>query len=391
MTVVVLLATAGFVLVGARMAGEVRPAVLGRIPPVPVLVGTIAALVLLVPWASSYSGFQAWQVLDALSDQGGAFAAAAEKVADGTAGRMGVVVVQTIAAPFTLAAVPCTAWAWFEHRRYPVLFGLALVTQLTMSVLVGRDYYMTSAVLLVLAAWVLSRVRRGIRPSWRTAAVATVVLVLFTLSFIARKITRQGAVQPLCAPGIAECTSTRPPTAWEALTTYVASYVSQSMEGLSRALSGTWSFGGGYRHSPALSGLLSEGGTSDATVITDQLAARGWSDTAYWSTAWSWMANDLPWVVVPLVVGLFAAALAVFWRRAVRDADWLSVTVFCQGWLTMFFMAQNNVLTSNGPAYLGFLALVVLFAVREVRRALARRGTGTELDPEPTSGPEAQK
>jgi hypothetical protein len=38
----------------------------------------------------------------------------------------------------------------------------------------------------------------------------------------------------------------------------------------------------------------------------------------------------------------------------------------------MFFMAQNNVLTSNGPAYLGFLFLVALFMAREVR-ALARR------------------
>ena len=145
------------------------------------------------------------------------------------------------------------------------------------------------------------------------------------------------------------------------------------MEGLGRALSGVWAFGGGYRHSPVLTTIADSAGLPHARVITDQLQSNGWSATDYWSTGWAWMANDVPWVLVPVVVIALAASLGLIWRRAVRDADWLSVTLFCHAWLTMFFLAQNNVLTIDGPTYFGFLGLCVVFVAREARRRSRRR------------------
>jgi hypothetical protein len=150
--------------------------------------------------------------------------------------------------------------------------------------------------------------------------------------------------------------------------------MSQSMEGLGRALSGVWAFGGGYRHSPVLTAIADSAGLPHVRVITDQLQNNGWSATDYWSTGWAWMANDVPWFLVPVVVAGLAAFLALTWRRAMRDGDWLSVTLFCHGWLTLFFIAQNNILTIDGPTYLGFLALCVAFVVREARGVVRLRG-----------------
>jgi len=149
------------------------------------------------------------------------------------------------------------------------------------------------------------------------------------------------------------------------------------MEGLGRALSGVWAFGGGYRHSPVLTTIADSVRLPHARVITDQLQGNGWSATEHWSTGWAWMANDVPWFLVPVVVAALAAFLGLTWRRSVRDADWLSVTLFCHGWLTVFFLAQNNILTIDGPTYFGFLGLCVAFVVRELRRSSQRRRLST--------------
>ena len=375
----IIAATAGFLVVARALPGNVAPPVTRRRLPIPVLVGVIAMVVLLVPWAEYYSGYHLWQLGSALADQGGAYAAAAKRVAEGTAARTGIVLAQTALAPFTLAVIPVTALAWFERRRHLLLLVLALCVQAVMSFLVGRDFYVMTAALLVLAAWVLSRVRRRMAPTWRGSLVFAGSVGLFVVAFTARKLSRGALVssQPLCLPGVAHCSAAHAPSLWDSLSTYVASYMSQSMEGLGRAMSGVWAFGGGYRHSPVLTTIADSVGLPHARVITDQLQSHGWSATDYWSTGWAWMANDVPWFVVPVVVAALAALLGLTWRRAVRDADWLSVTLFSHGWLTMFFLAQNNVLTIDGPTYFGFLGLCVVFAVREVLRRSRRRRSST--------------
>ena len=368
----VLAALVGFLFVARRLPGGIStPGSAARFP-VPALIGVIALAVLLVPWAEFYSGFHAWDLGSAVLDQGGAYQAAAERVAEGPASRGGMLAVQIILAPFTLAALPVTALVWFERRRHLALFALVLFVNAAMSFLVGRDFYFVSALFVVLAAWVLSRVRRRMAPTWPEAVVVASGAAVFFIAFTARKLSRGAAAstQPLCLPGASECVQPAP-SIWESLVIYVASYSSQSMEGLGRGLSGDWAFGGGYRHSPVLTSIAEAAGLPETRVITDQLEGNGWSDTAYWSTGWTWMANDIPWLLVPLVVACMAAFLGVTWRGAVRDGDWLAVTLFCNGWFTLFFMAQNNMLTVDGRSYLGFLSLALVFAVREVRRKAA--------------------
>ncbi len=386
--VCILAATAAFLAVARALPGDVVESPPLRRLPVPVLIGLGAMLALLVPWAEFYSGYHLWQIGSALTDQGGAFAAAAERVTEGTTSRLGIVIVQTVLAPFTLTVVPVTALAWFERRRHaiPLLLGVSALG--VMSLLVGRSYYVITAAVLVIAAWAVSRVRRRMVPSWRMASFFVFSPLLFVIAFSASKRSRGGSLVPLCPPGVSECVGTHPPTLWESLSTYVASYASQSMEGLGRAMEGGWAFGGGYRHSPALTGIADSLGFPHTRVVTDQLASHGWSDSANWSTGWAWMANDVPWLVVPIVVAVLAAFLGMFWRRAVRDADWLSVTLFSHGWLALFFMAQNNMLTGDGPAYLGFLVLCGIFVGREFlrlkRRADSNSGTrlAAEIDDE---------
>jgi hypothetical protein len=179
---------------------------------------------------------------------------------------------------------------------------------------------------------------------------------------------------PQCIPGADECSYPDISTLWNAITVNLGSYASQSMEGLGRALQGDWAFGGGYRHSFALTGMVDAVfGPSETVVITDQLPDAGWSDTELWSTGLARFANDLPWVLVPVLIGLMAAFLALAWRRSVRSGDWLSVAAFAYTWFTIWFLMQTLPLSTSGPLYVGYLFLCTLFLAREVRDLWRRR------------------
>ncbi len=356
----------GFVVVAQRLDAGVRPIADSRLPRV-VLVGVVATVALLLPWAAVYSGYQLWELAQAVFDQGEAFRLSSERIAEGRYDRLAFIALQTIAAPFTLTVVPFAALAWFERRQHGWVLLVGVAAQLVMSLLVGRDIYVVTTLVLIGAAWFVARVRARRAPSRNAFIGIAAIGALFVVAFGARKHSR-GPSAPLCPPGADVCAVEHAPTLLDSIVVSLASYTSQSMEGLGRAFEGDWVFGGGYRHAPALAGAVETiFGGHPTRVITDQLVEHEWSDSAYWSTGFAWIANDVPWVLVPVIVGLLAAFLAWTWRRVVRDADWLSITVFAYGWLVMFFLAQNNQITTSGPTYIGYLVLSALFIIRDVR------------------------
>ncbi|WP_345801887.1 hypothetical protein AAIB33_01930 [Microbacterium sp. AZCO] len=372
------LVSASAVLAGCAYLVVSRRAPAGVIPnrsrraPVIVVVGIFASVLLLFPWAETYSAFHAWELLGALQDQGRAFLGSSERIDQGSGSRLLVIAAQVLAAPATMAVIPFTALAWFERRAHGVYLLAGLSVQAAMSILVGRDTYVVSAGILCAAGWYVARVRRASMPGWRAVLIIAAGTVLFLVVFGARKLSR-GVREQLCLPGADRCVTDGPPTLWDSVAASFVTYSSQSMEGLGRAFLGNWAFGGGYRHSQALGGIvktLMGGGGPD--VITDQLTAHDWSDTAYWSTGFAWIANDVPWILVPVFVAIAAAFVALAWRRVVRWGDWLSASVFGYGWFALFFLAQNLTLATSGPLYVGYIVLAVLFLAREVRLVLRR-------------------
>jgi hypothetical protein len=199
--------------------------------------------------------------------------------------------------------------------------------------------------------------------------------------FVLRKLSR-GSFAATCTPGSLDCGNldeTSSPI--DAVLRFFGTYATQSYEGLGRALNGTWSFGGGYSHSAALRGVIEPiFGTRADPVITDQLERFDWSASERWSTGLAFLANDVPWALVPVVVGLQAVLLVVLWRSAVREAHWATVTLFAYSWLSMFFLMQNLQLAISGPIYLGYMILLVYVAIRWLRRRRAARRATEPVD-----------
>lgn len=335
--------------------------------PVVVLVGLVATLGLVVPLSQTYSGFSVLEVGTALQDQGAAYAQATQRIGEGFGARSSIVLAQTALAPFTLVVLPYLALKWFESRRFGILLLLALAAPIVQGLLVGRDQQTGLAVVLVTGAWVLSRVRRRMALTPKEAAFLAIAAVVGILAFSARKSSRTGT-SPLCAPGSDRCTLPfNDPGLLESAWVRLASYASQGFEGLGRALDTEWVFGGGISHSSAVQGILSSLlGTRPAPTVTTQLTNVGWSDYFYWSTSLTSLANDVPWILVPLVIAAQAFLLGVTWKRALARGDWLSTAVFCYTFLALLFMPQNLQLAQSGPLYIGYSVLVVAFLVREL-------------------------
>ncbi|HVC77689.1 MAG TPA: hypothetical protein VND96_14350 [Candidatus Micrarchaeaceae archaeon] len=332
--------------------------------PVPVVIGFLGVLILVVPTVESYSGYGLFDIGRALANQAAAYSLASQRIAEGFSHRRGVVVAETLFAPFTLSVLPFLALSWFNARKHLALFGVSLVVPVYVGLLEGRSVAFGTAGIVLGAAWLVSRVRRRMRlHRWEIAALIVVAIVL-TIGFGAQKVNRiHGG--PICPPGTATCASGLDLV--DAAIVIFASYASQGFEGLGHALDARWVFGGGISHSPAIVSMV-DGlfHLQPRHVVTSQLAGLGWSDTAYWSTALTNIANDLPWPLVPIAIGLQAAILGVAWRSVVERADWLSMALFCYTWLGILFVPQNLQLALSGPTYLGYITLVIWFFARSI-------------------------
>jgi len=347
--------------------------------PVTVLIGLVASLALAVPLGQTYSGFGPFDLGNALTDQSTAFSQASQRISEGFSARSGIVVLQTALAPFTLGVIPFLALSWFEARKHGVMLLLAIAAPLYLDLLVGRSAQIGISGILVVGAWVLSRIRRRMKLRRLDAMVLILIGLALVAAFAAQRFARFAGA-PICPPGSDICTGANPSFIEAAWITF-ASYASQGLEGLGRSLAAVWTFGGGFSHSPAIESMLAR--TFDfqpAPVVTSQQTGLGWSDTSYWSTALASIANDVPWLLVPLVIGAQAVILGSVWRSAVEGADWLSVTIFCYTWLGLLFVPQNLQLAISGPTYVGYIALLVLYLARKLtlrpwvgsQRAVAR-------------------
>ena len=356
----------------ARRAPVAPQVVSAQRMPKPMLIGFVATVVLYVPLVETYSGFHFWEILSALTDQNEAYYRATAIMANGLGSRLLIVGAQTVVAPLTMAVLPFLALGWFERRKHGRRFILVFVISISMSILVGRDFQLFLAGLMVACAWTISRIRRRIGFSVVHPAVIAGLGALFLILSGLRKYERMTG-SAFCPPGADACATSGPPTLWDSIIITFASYASQGFEGLGRALNATWTFGGGYSHSPAVAEIFKKVfDTGSSNVITAQLGDLGWSATGLWSTGFTMLANDVPWVLIPFVVALQSALMAASWKRALRTGDWLATAVFSYTFVILVFMPMTLQLATSGPLYLGYVGLTVAFVMRAVGEKYGR-------------------
>lgn len=332
------------------------------------LIGLWLSIALLYPTVSTYTAVGALDVNSVLDSQAETYQSSSDIISEGSESRLAVLLPLVLTSAFTMTVIPYYFSKVLRGEyRYMLHFVLGMASPLTISLLTGRDQQLGQTACVLLAVWLAVRVGKQTFSRWASEAlIVTAVGASLVAAMSYRKLLRNDGVIN-CKPGQLNCQEMGTGVV-DQVTFMFATYASQGLEGLSRALNSVWHFGGGYSHSPAARNILENVvGVEPRPVVTDQLSQFGWSGTAYWSTALAQVANDLPWVLVPLPFFFWAAILSLSWVRSVYSAHWLPLTVFSYSLFGLIYVPLNYQLGVSGPIYTGYIVLVAMFLVREFR------------------------
>lgn len=160
---------------------------------------------------------------------------------------------------------------------------------------------------------------------WRTKAALILSVPLVMYVFVLRKFGRFDEQIPDCLPDSVTCfnfdgTLASISPLLEIGYVMAVHYVTQGYEGLNLAFGLDFHFNFGLGHLPPLQSMFCGvfGLTCDPTNFSESLAAIGWDTRYRWSTAYTSLANDLHWTLVPFYL------FFIGWSLRLAEQEWKS-------------------------------------------------------------------
>ena len=341
--------------------------------------GAFASIVLSFPSTYAYTGKWPWEVLSVLGDQGAAYQEMLKALQSNESGiRIYVALARGLFAPFVCCVIPFAILNWRSLRLLDILLLLGHIGAiLVFSLMRGTDretgdllvFFGGSFMILVGQACIRHR-RFPFGAGKMFAATLLLMLLLFSTFalFLERKEARMGGNNVFCIAEGVVCSqrspsddplSTKMNFALEMLTGYMA----QGYYGLSLALKEDFTSTLGLGHSSFLMSNYSK-------VVDDSLYQRsylhkvdaaGWSDTAQWSTLFTWIASDVGFPLVPLVILVMGYLWGSAWKSALLNGSEAGALVFLFLTLSVLYMPANNQLTQTLDAYFAFVFWLVIW------------------------------
>ena len=99
----------------------------------------------------------------------------------------------------------------------------------------------------------------------------------------------------------------------------------------------------------------------------------GWPAGMYWATIYPWLASDLSFPGTILFMGVLGWFYARFWYEAAFQKSLLSVLLFCQLTLLLFYVPANNQIGLARTSLIAFVCLSVAYCVNRITRPLTKR------------------
>ncbi|MFK3818834.1 hypothetical protein ACI2KG_19865 [Pseudomonas sp. NPDC089407] len=353
-------------------------------------IGALASIALSIPSTYAYTGKWPWDVLGVLGDQGAAYQEMLKALETNESGiRIHVALARGLLAPFVCCVIPFAILNWRSLRWVDILLLVGHISAiLIFSLMRGTDretgdllvFLGGSFMILVGQACIRHRRFPFSAAKMFGAALLLLILLLATFAlFLERKEARMGGNSDFCVAGGVVCTQRSPSDdplsskmnfAFEMLTGYMA----QGYYGLSLALKEDFTSTLGLGHSSFLMSNYSK-------VVDEALYERsylhkvdlaGWSDTAQWSTLFTWIASDVSFPLVPLVILIMGYLWGSAWKSALLKGSEAGALVFLFLTLSVLYMPANNQLTQTLDAYFAFVFWLMVW--------LKQRGSGAGMD-----------
>jgi hypothetical protein len=336
-------------------------------------VGAIASIVLVFPATWVYTGKWPWEIFSVLKNQGLAYEdmlVALEADESGIRGYLAIV--KAIFAPFVFCVIPFAILKWKELQKLDVLLLITHIGAiLVFSLMRGTDRETGDLLVYVMMASIVVVARLAVKYGRFPFKISRVVAILFLLSavfiftltlFIERKESRMGGAESFCiAKGVVCSERDARETelfkgsafAFEMLT----AYVSQGYYGLSLALKEDFTSTYGLGHSSFIMSAYTK--YFDDSIYKRsylyKVSQAGWNDKAQWSSMFPWIANDVGFPSIPVLMVVFGFFWGSSWKSAVVYNSDVGTLVFLFLSLAVFYMPANNQLTQALDSYYAFL------------------------------------
>jgi hypothetical protein len=360
------------------------------------VLGAIAAALLLVPTSYAYTGRPPWEALDALRDQGAAYRRLQAQLWATAGQRNTVVILRAALAPLTYAVLPLGIVRWTSigwSGRIAVVVTVA--ASIVFSIMRGTDKEIADLFVVGVAAAfiVYGRARalggRGveiIRRHWRWGLVAVVFLYFAQGLFTERKDERLngGYVSrtAICANNSRICADLDNPwISWLplrqrfGLTFFILSTCS-GYYGLDLALEKPFDSSFGVGHSPAALSVY-ETVTGDPSLHLRTFTYRNgedqWPEEFYWSTLITWIANDVGFLGAVPVLGLVGWLWGKWWREAAAGMSDPAAVLFALATTMMFYLPANNQVLASYDGYLVLAVWIAIWLWHRARQTVSAR------------------
>ena len=99
----------------------------------------------------------------------------------------------------------------------------------------------------------------------------------------------------------------------------------------------------------------------------------GWPAGRYWSTIYPWLASDLTFPGTIAFMGVLGWFYARFWYEAAYRRSLLSVLLFCQITLLLFYVPANNQIGVARTSFIAFICLTIAYMTNRLTRPIRRR------------------
>jgi hypothetical protein len=357
------------------------------------VLGAIAAVLLLAPSCYAYTGRPPWQVLDALRDQGAAYKRLQAQLWQTAHQHMGVSLLRAAFAPLTYAVLPLGLLHW---RRIGwsgrIAVAITAASSVVFSIMRGTDkeiadlFVVGASAAFVAYGRSLASGRRAsdlMRRSWGWGLAALVFVFLAQDLYTERKDERLNATRlartAVCANNSHVCANLDnpwiawlPPRQRFGLSIFILSTCS-GYYGLDLALGKPFESSFGVGHSPVALTTY-EAITKDLAphfrTYTYRNGDEGWVEDYYWSTLVTWIANDVGFAGAVLVLGAVGYLWGRWWREASAGSDPAAVLFALAMTMMVYFPANNQVfLTPDG--YTICAAWSAIWLWRRTRRTLS--------------------
>ena len=385
---------------GTTFAGSSGPTrVTGPLPFLRVLLvlGAIAAGLLLIPTSYTYTGHPPWEALDSLRDQAMAYRRLQAQLFASAGQRNTVVILRAVLAPLTYAVLPLGIIHWrtigWSGR---VAVAITVLSSIIFSIMRGTDKEVADLFIVGVSAVSVSFGRARalghqgvelVRRHWRWGLVAVVFIYFAQGLFTERKSERLGnfvSRTAICANDSHICADLDNPwIAWLplrqrfGLTIFILSTCS-GYYGLDLALEKPFDSSFGVGHSPAaLTAYEAITGDTDPHLrtFTYRNGEDHWSEEYYWSTLVTWIANDVGFPGAVLVLGALGFLWGKWWREAAAGMSDPAAVLFVLATTMMVYLPANNQVLGSYDGYLELAVWVVIWLWHRRRQALSARVT----------------